>query len=303
MLPALTTTQLIFLALLFLLLYWYIQRRDGRNYWEKRNVPHLKPTFIFGNFRDTFLLKTAMGDLLRNHYEKFNGKYFGMWILTTPLFVVRDPKLIKTILIKDFKCFQNRLIASDEKVDSLAANIMAISKSPVWNKIRAAVTPVFSSAKIKSVHNFLDSPAKAFVKHIESNWLDKVMAAPNDITYLYTADVIINCMFGLECNSFENPNNEFLQCIRKITNMSISGALSFLCSLMCPSLVSIFKIKMFDSSIYDFMRSVVWDTINYRKKHNIKRNDLIDILTSLMERQDLEDFKFGKLWFYCKLKK
>ncbi|GFG37780.1 hypothetical protein Cfor_07813, partial [Coptotermes formosanus] len=48
------------------------------NYWKKRNVPYVKPTFPFGNFTDAVLFRKAIGHVYKEHYKKLDGMRFGL---------------------------------------------------------------------------------------------------------------------------------------------------------------------------------------------------------------------------------
>lgn len=53
----------------------------------------------------------------------------------TPAILIRDPKLIKDILVKDFKYFRNRGYNYDTNYNKLAANLFASDKN--WKEMRA----------------------------------------------------------------------------------------------------------------------------------------------------------------------
>jgi len=93
------------------LFYWH-----QFQFWKKRNIPHTKPTFLFGDMKNLSALPMALA--FKELYEKFKGEpFFGAWILFRPTIVVRDLDLIKHILVKDFMSFHDRGMYSNEKVD------------------------------------------------------------------------------------------------------------------------------------------------------------------------------------------
>jgi len=92
-----------------LLLYYYWTRLY--TYWLRRNVPCPKFSF-FGNSRNASMLKITVAESLQMMYKQYEGYPFvGIYELTTPVLLLRDPKLIKCIFVKDFACFQSKLFS------------------------------------------------------------------------------------------------------------------------------------------------------------------------------------------------
>jgi cytochrome P450 family 6 len=98
------------LVLLFIvLLHYYLTNRYA--YWLNRNVPYPKPSLFFGNNRNVAMLKTTVGENLQRIYKIYEGYPFvGIYELVTPVLLLRDLKLIKHILVKDFVYFQSKLL-------------------------------------------------------------------------------------------------------------------------------------------------------------------------------------------------
>lgn len=91
--------------------------------------------------------------------------------------------------------------------------------------------------------------------------------------------VIASTVFGIEINSFENPDNEFQKIAKKMTNFSNwKFALKFLGLLCFPSIMSFFKVKLLGADIDKFFQNTVVDNIKYREEHGIIRNDMIHLL-------------------------
>jgi len=102
------------------LFYWH-----QFQFWGKRNVPHTKPTFLFGDLKMFTSLPLAL--VFKELYDKFKGKpFFGAWILFRPTIVIRDLDLIKQILVKDFISFHDRGVYSNEKADPLSGKFDAM---------------------------------------------------------------------------------------------------------------------------------------------------------------------------------
>lgn len=103
----------------------YLYYRHQFKFWEKRNVVHTNPDFIFGDMKSA--ASFSIGIVFKNLYNKFKGEpYFGAWIFFRPTLVVRDPELIKNIFVKDFMSFHDRGIYVNEKDDPLAGEMTVL---------------------------------------------------------------------------------------------------------------------------------------------------------------------------------
>ena len=99
---------LIFLIIIFLLIYHYLTK--NYNYWKKRKVPGPKSQLFFGNLRDIILFKTTVGEGIREIYNKFEEfSLVGIYEFRRPVLLLRSPKIIKQLLIKDFPHFQGKV--------------------------------------------------------------------------------------------------------------------------------------------------------------------------------------------------
>lgn len=104
---------LIFASLL--LLYYYLTRTF--DYWKIRGVKGPKPILIFGNVKDVMRAKISISIFLKNMYDKYKDeRMVGIFEKDVPSLILRDPDLIKDVLIKDFSVFPERPMFSNEKV-------------------------------------------------------------------------------------------------------------------------------------------------------------------------------------------
>lgn len=108
---------LLLVSLCILFLYYYWTRLC--TYWLRRNVPCLKFSF-FGNSLNASMLKITIAESLQMIYKEYEGHPFvGIYELATPVLLLRDPKLIKYVLVKDFACFQSESLFTITKLSSL----------------------------------------------------------------------------------------------------------------------------------------------------------------------------------------
>ncbi|KMQ86586.1 cytochrome p450 6k1 [Lasius niger] len=108
-------------------------------------------------------------------------------------------------------------------------------------------------------------------------------------------DVIGSTAYGLDVNSFKDPDAEFCKYGKMIFQHDTIRGLEVLAMFFLPSIVRWTRIKIFGREPTIFMRKVFWETLTHRMESGIKRNDLIDILLELKKShgdQDYYGFKF-----------
>lgn len=136
-----------------LLIIFYANYR--RKYWARKKIASMTPSnLIMGSTGDVFLKKVSLYNYHANMYERLAPhKYGGYYNFFTPVLVVRDPDLIKTIFTKDFNCFMDRGQPLDEK-NPLSQNLFNL-KGEKWRILRHKLTPTFTSGKIKIMFNLM----------------------------------------------------------------------------------------------------------------------------------------------------
>lgn len=88
-------------------LYFYLTATF--DFWECRGVPYRKPTVLVGNFGPLLLFRKSQPEGVKEMYQWFKDeRFFGAFRVRSPVLILRDPDLVKSVFIKDFACFLNR---------------------------------------------------------------------------------------------------------------------------------------------------------------------------------------------------
>jgi cytochrome P450 family 6 len=80
----------------------------------------------------------------------------------------------------------------------------------------------------------------------------------------FTTDVIASCVFGINGNSLKDPDAEFIRNIRTVFNFSVRKGLAMLTSFFAPFIQSFFRLKFMDDKTNNYLRQIVWSTVEYR---------------------------------------
>lgn len=258
--------------------YFYINHIYS--YWKRKNIHYLKPTFPFGNSAQLLFQKQSISESTQQNYESSDEPVVGFYLGLKPALLVRDPEIIRNILIKDFGSFFNRGLYSDEKIDPLTGNLLFLNGEK-WRHLRSKLSPAFTSGKLKAMFSTLVECGDSLQKHIAQLADTQQLIEVRDVFARYSTNVIASVAFGIEIDCIQEPDSEFRRYGKKIFEISISNGLRSVISFISPSLMSLLHIRATDKSVQDFMTSVVKQNLEYREKNNVIRKDFFQLLVQL----------------------
>lgn len=277
----------VFLITVIYVWYAFSRHMYSFNYWQKRNIPCIEPTIPFGNLEGVGE-KFHIAYVIKNIYDTFkktDAKYCGAYFYTRPIAIILDLKLIKEILVKDFTSFTDRGLYYNQRDDPLSANLSTLDYHE-WRKLRTKLSPTFTSGIMKFMFSSMVEMAERLRNILKETILngDDVVEI-RDVAMRYTADIIGTCAFGIECNSLRDSNSEFLSMGRLSAEKQRHSAqfLAFITSF--SSIARMLRIKAIRDDVSKFFMNVVKDTVYYREKNNIRRNDFMDILLSIKNQK------------------
>lgn len=260
------------------------------NYWKERNIPFIEVSFPFGAVKDVILQKKFVGLVHSDMYFKLKGhKYGGFISIRKPGLILRDPEVIKLILTKDFNHFADRgILVVDEKKDPLSANLFNLTGDK-WKVLRMKLTPTFTSGKMRLMFELMSACAKAFQKSLIEHAEKGEVVELKDFTARFGTDVIGSCAFGLDIDSINHPDNAFRKISKDIFTASFPALIRSMLNSIIPGFNKIFQFKVTPKEREEFFFKIVGDTVAYREKNNIKRNDFLDLLIDIKNKGHVED--------------
>ncbi|XP_073813635.1 cytochrome P450 6a22-like [Musca autumnalis] len=273
---------IILISIIILAAAWL---RVRLNYWRKRNILTL-PTPDFQKFRGREHLAFVF-QRLYNQLKVENKPYAGIFVLLRPTVVVADLDMLKIIYITEFESFPDRGFYVNYKSDPLSANLVRVHRD-MWHKIRAKLTPTFTANRMRQMFANVAAIGRHFVEVMaehQAEAKDHVVDV-RDLCARFTTDVIGDVAFGLQCNSLQDPYVEFrLQGDKAFYDTH--PVMDFVASLY-PNFFQKIGYKVFPKDMIDFYSTIVKDTVEYREKNQVKRNDFLDLLIELRNKPPKE---------------
>ncbi|UYV81946.1 CYP3A4 [Cordylochernes scorpioides] len=198
-----------------------------RKRWVWSNIPMLTPIPIFGSIKSLRAMNMSLIKLERMYYNKYGrvyGQLQGRWLGLT----LGDPELIKLVTVKESHIFLNR--RTFPGTDEVSANTLFAARDDKWRKIRSAVTPAFTSGKMKKMVGVINDCAEALLQNLRDKARRKEDVDIKRNIGAFTMDVICSTAFGIRVDSHSDPNNPIvLEASKLFTNESIRFLLPIAC--------------------------------------------------------------------------
>ncbi|XP_011150785.1 cytochrome P450 9e2-like [Harpegnathos saltator] len=280
---AILLTTLVIIIVLKVIAFVYHQQ----TYWKKRNVPyiHTIPS-----------MKISLRALLRHidftEYNQFiynyvsDAKYIGLMSLNTPLVLLRDPELIKDVMVKDFEHFPDHKSILSEEVEPLFSRNVVALRGNRWKEMRNTLSPSFTASKMKIMFELVSKCSCEFAEYLADHPELCSSIDTKEAFRRYTTDVIATSAFGISVNSMKDRDNEFF--IRGIEATTFSGfkmMLKFIFIRVCPRLTKMLGISVFSSVTSQFFKRIVAEAIRVRDEQGIVRPDMIHLLMQARDKK------------------
>nr|XP_012143069.1 PREDICTED: probable cytochrome P450 6a14 isoform X2 [Megachile rotundata] len=272
------------IAIVFLSLYYY--NISTYDFWKIRKVPGPTPQAFFGNFKEIFYKQASMSEHIKKLYDDYkNEPMFGIFEGRTPTLMVNDTNEIKNVLVRDFNVFADRGIPYYKRVEPLSEHLFFL-ESERWKPVRAKLSPVFTSGKMKEMFPLIVDCAVKLEQYLDKLVNKGKPIECRELAAKFTTDVIGSCVFGIETKALSDENSEFREMGRRFFEPCIRTTVRTAIRQFLPGLYNIIGDYLQAVGVSDFFIKVVIDTMKYRKAHNIYRPDFINALIDLRDHPE-----------------
>ncbi|XP_031780867.1 probable cytochrome P450 6a13 [Nasonia vitripennis] len=269
------------LIALGLAVYYYLS--SNLDFWSKLDVKGPKPVPLFGTTSDVLLGRLSLFQYAAREYGRFRDEpLVGIFSYRKPILLLRDPDLIRNVLVKDFSVFSCRGMKAATKAEPLAQHLVFLEPER-WRPLRYKLSPAFTSGKLKEMFYLL----KECAQHLDRLLEDCVARDPviecRELAGKFTTDAIGVCAFGLDMHAIDGEDNEFRKTSRKMFSTSILNRIRIHLKITAPWLLDLLSPIFYDREMNDFFIDTVAQTMDYRKKNGVKRHDFIDLLMDIRD--------------------
>ncbi|XP_017777346.1 PREDICTED: cytochrome P450 9e2-like [Nicrophorus vespilloides] len=258
------------------LFYWKFVK--PLNYWNERGVPNVKGFPVFGKQAAIVFRKINIIEWMKRTYKECPGtRYHGSHQFNRPVLVIKDPSLIKQIMVKDFGNFVNRIDVITKDMDPLLGNSLVFLHNQEWKTMRSTLSAAFTGSKMKEMTDLMLQLSHNFFKYLSKNGKSRFAVDMKDLSTRYTNDIIASCAYGIECNSLKDKSNDIYKLGKQISFDNVRVLKIFGFNIM-PKLMKMMNINVLPKSAYAKFSSIIKESLAARESGNIIRPDMIQLL-------------------------
>lgn len=283
-----TLTEVLAAVVLFCWgIYYHVTK--NYDYWAKRGVPHRKGAFPFGSMKDLITARVSLGDAYDDVYKEFRGeRYCGVYVIHRPVLVVRDPELIKRIMVADFTHFTDRDPFPANSKEYLNRHLFLVA-GDVWRNMRHKLTPAFTSGKMKNMFFLMLKCSDNLGAYLEKTAETQKTFNVKELLAKFTMDVIATCAFGMEINSLRDENVEFYKTGTSIFKPSVPLFVKSMFIFLFPAVAEALNVHNNKKKPKEMFTEMIRSTVKYREENDISRNDFLDLLIKLRNNKSILD--------------
>ncbi|XP_074040318.1 cytochrome P450 9e2 [Leptinotarsa decemlineata] len=266
-------------------------------YWQWLGVRQTFPIYISGNNREFQIEKQNYSDLIIRSYNQCqDARYIGVCQFSKPTLMIRDPKLIELVTIKDSGKFRNHQCSIPE-VDSLWAMGCPFSTDEDRSHMRSILTPFFTNNSLKIMFRVMSETSENFVNHFLNKNQDLIELEMFDTVTRYVNDVMATSVFGTEVDSLKKPDNEMYFMGRKATDSTgILRKIKLYCYSTLPTIFKFLEMSLISREVTRFFDRMIGNVIRERFVNRNIRYDMIQLAMEAIEKNErTEEESFEKV--------
>ncbi|XP_060799046.1 cytochrome P450 3A30-like [Neoarius graeffei] len=274
-LPSLSVTwSLIILAVTLLFLYGVWPLRFFKNL----GIPGPRPWPFLGTFLS---YRKGFHNFDMECFKKY-GKVWGLYDGRQPLLMILDLEMIKAVMVKDcFSTFTNRrnMLTTYE---GPFADAITLAKDEKWKRIRASLSPLFTSGRLKEIFPIAEKYADRFIDNLKRNPRETIKV--KEVFGPYSMDVVTSVSFSVEIDSINNPDDQFGANVKKLLNFNFFSPLLLILIIFpyAGLLLSKLGLSFFPKSTLDFFDSALK---KIKEQHRKNENRRVDFLQLMVQNQ------------------
>lgn len=278
-------------------IFYYFVTKDN-DYFEKRGVVYIKPTFFLGSLAPAILKKKTYMDTYTDILKRYPKEGFvGIFDFLKPLYILKDPEVIKQVCVKDGDNFLDHRFTVDPEVEPIVGRNLFAIKGQRWRDMRHILSPAFTSAKMRFMFQLIRECTERTIAHVDKERKGKSFHfEAMDFLSRFANDIIATTAFGLEVNSVKNHENEFYKHGRIIACLAtVLFTIKFIISNTLPWVMRTFRITILDKNSVNYFRNIILNTLHDREQNKGTRPDLIHLLLEakhkgrIMDEQETEE--------------
>ncbi|XP_003737485.1 cytochrome P450 3A29-like [Galendromus occidentalis] len=251
-------------------------------FWRDRGIPY-EPYWRYLYRMIWEINRRPIGDVQRELVKRY-GPMYGSYHGSRPTLVVTDVEIVKEVFVKKFESFFSRSFEFTTGEPLWDNSILQLPKDE-WKAVRTIMGYTFTTSKLRGMILKLDVICKRLLSK-----LDTIIDQEGTLSKYfnsYAVDSIAAIALGMDVNSIDNPDSEFVKCCTGIFKPGVASLLA----LVAPQLLRYVPFVHFPpKKTVDFFTKLSKHVIGEKKKNldEALKNGTADILDLhlLAQRED-----------------
>ncbi|KAG3259950.1 cytochrome P450 3A21-like [Ictidomys tridecemlineatus] len=287
LIPNFTMETWVLLGISLVLLYLYGTYSHG--YFKKLGIPGPTPLPFLGTILN---YRQGLSNFDTECYKKY-GKTWGLYDGRRPVWVITEPSIIKTVLINEcYSAFTNR---RNFVPVGFMKKAISLSEYEEWKRIRTLLSPTLTSGKLKEMFPIINQYGDVLVKNMRLDSEKGKFINLKDIFGAYSMDVITVTSFGVNIDSLNNPQDSFVEKVKKLLKFDFFDLLLLLITIF-PFLTPIneaMNISLFPKDVTNFLKKAIKKMKDSRLQE--KQQVKVDFLQLMINSQNSKDVESHKV--------
>jgi len=265
-----------------LLAYFIWQHFNKKNqYWKERGVEQIKVPY--GTLSGLYYVLARKKNILDFDTDAYvalgNARFGGTVDFGKPSLLIKDPELIRDVLVKDFDHFVDRRKMKLES-EPIFQYMLTMLEGQEWKNVRSVVSPTFTTGKIRRMFENFNRCGADLIEFIKS----KPVGSPGtrdvvmkEFVSRYLVDVIGATAFGMDTSSLKDPNSIFYKMAKQQSEFSMMKMAKIIMLMAMPFLGKL-GIRFSDAGPMDFFENILRTALKNRQESNEKREDFLQLM-------------------------
>lgn len=259
-------------------IYWSWTKNYG--VYEKQGLFSIPPKLFFGNTKEIVMQTKAFTPFHQDIYKQFGDRKYGIYYdASSPVLYIKDPDLVKQVLVKDFDHFVDFGFMPKE-ITEMPINELGLVNSvgEKWKSLRASIAPAFSLKNIKSIGTKINAPALDVIDAIGNSPDGEVDM--EKLTGHYAIDCIGRIVFSMDFQTIKSNGNEIVTNGDKFFDIW-----RFFFSTSLPKIARLFNVSVMNPKTANFFISMSENILKGRNGVNSYPNDVLGLMMKIRDQK------------------
>ena len=175
----------------------------------------------------------------------------------------------------------------------MVENMLSVITDDHWKRIRAIVSPTFSTGKLRKMRPLINDCLNTLVDNFNQLIKENKDIDMKRVYGAFTMNVVIQVAFGTKVDALIDENNPIIINAQKFMakDITIVAIIKFMVTVFLPPIARLLKLTFFPKDVTKFFKEFTLKIINERKnnKSTVKRYDFLQLMLDAMDNENVDE--------------